>query len=90
MEGLGLWSAAVVSPHFTERRRSGPLVEILRVHPKRVGVGIDEGTAIFISSGRLEVAGSGTVTILDSPDAPVRILKSGGRLVLSVDGFPRR
>jgi cyanophycinase len=88
-EGLGLWPAAIVSPHFTERRRSGPLVDILRVHPGLVGVGIDEGTAIFISNGRLEVAGSGTVTILDSPDAPVRTLRSGGRLALSGDGFPR-
>jgi cyanophycinase len=88
-EGLGLWSAAIVSPHFTERRRSGPLVEILRAHPGLVGVGIDEGTAIFISNGRLEVAGSGTVAILESPDAPVRTLRSGGRLALSAEGFPR-
>jgi len=88
-EGLGLWPAAIVSPHFSERRRSGPLVAILRVHPGLVGVGIDEGTAIFISNGRLEVAGSGTVTIIDSPDAPVRTLRSGGRLALSAEaGFP--
>ena len=33
MEGLGLWPAAIVSPHFTERRRSGPLVAIVRDHP---------------------------------------------------------
>jgi cyanophycinase len=83
MEGLGLWPAAIVSPHFTERRRSGPLLAILRVHPGLVGVGIDEGTAIFISSGRLEVAGSATVTILETPAAPVRTLRSGGRLALS-------
>jgi cyanophycinase len=90
IEGLGLWSAAIVSPHFTERRRSGPLVEILRVHSGLVGVGIDEGTAIFISNSRLEVAGSGTVTILATPDAPARSLGSGGHLALSADGFPRR
>jgi cyanophycinase len=90
VEGLGLWSAAIVSPHFTERRRNGPLVEVLRVHPGLVGVGIDEGTAIFISNGRLDVTGSGTVTMLESPDAPVRILKAGARLALSADGFPRR
>src|SRR5580765_3184446 len=56
IEGLGLWPAAIVSPHFTERRRSGPLVAIVRDHPGLVGVGIDEGTAIFVSNGRLEVA----------------------------------
>jgi cyanophycinase len=90
MEGLGLWPAAIVSPHFTERRRSGPLVAIVRDHPGLIGVGIDEGTAIFVSNGRLEVAGRGTITILETANAPVLTLKSGGRLTLSDDGFPRR
>jgi cyanophycinase len=90
MEGLALWPAAIVSPHFTERRRSGPLVAILRNHPGLIGVGIDEGTAIFVSNGHLEVAGHGTITILGSPNARVRALKSGERLTLSDNGFPRR
>jgi cyanophycinase len=89
-EGLALWPAAIVSPHFTERRRSGPLVAILRNHPGLIGVGIDEGTAIFISNARLDVAGRGTVTIVESANAPPRTLKSGGRLRLSGEGFPRR
>jgi cyanophycinase len=90
IEGLGLWPAAIVSPHFTERRRSGPLLAIVRDHPGLIGVGIDEGTAIFVSNARLEVAGRGTITILESGTAPVRALKSGGRLALSADGWPRR
>jgi cyanophycinase len=89
-EGLGLWRAAVVSPHFTERRRSGPLLAILRDHPGLIGVGIDEGTAIFVSNGRLEVAGRGTITIVDTPNGPVRTLKPGARLALSDDRVPRR
>jgi cyanophycinase len=88
--GLGLWPAAIVSPHFTERRRSGPLLVILRDHPGLIGVGIDEGTAIFLSNGRLEVAGRGTITILESGNASVRTLNSGARLALSADGFLRR
>jgi cyanophycinase len=90
MEGLGLWPAAIVSPHFTERRRSGPLLAIVRDHPGLIGVGIDEGTAIFVSNARLEVAGRGTITILENPTAPVRTLKSGGRLTLSDGRLPRR
>jgi cyanophycinase len=89
MEGLGLWPDAIISPHFTERRRGGPLAEILRAHPGLVGVGIDEGTAIFISSGRLDVAGSGTVTIVESADGPVRAFRSGAHLTLASDGYPR-
>lgn len=92
MQGLGLWPAAIVSPHFTERRRSGPLLAVVRDHPRLIGVGIDEGTAIFLSSVRLEVAGRGTITILETgnANAPVRTFKSGERLALSDDGFPRR
>jgi cyanophycinase len=89
MQGLGLWPAAIVSPHFTERRRSSPLRAIMQDHPGLIGVGIDEGTAIFVSNTRLEVAGRGTITILESATAPVRTLTSGGRLALSDDGFPR-
>ena len=90
MQGLGLWPVAIISPHFTERRRSRPLLAIVKDHPGLIGVGIDEGTAIFISNARLEVAGRGTITILETANAPVRTLKSGGRLALSDDGFPRR
>jgi cyanophycinase len=90
MEGLGLWPAAIISPHFTERRRSRPLLAIVRNHPGLIGVGIDEGTAVFVSNARLEVAGRGTITILENPTAPVRTLKSGGRLTLSDGRLPRR
>lgn len=88
--GLGLWPAAVVSPHFTERRRRGPLVSIMAEHPALIGVGIDEGTAIFMNRNRLEVAGRGTVTILSPAGARPTVLRSGQRLALSSDGFPRR
>jgi len=89
-DGLDLWPAAIVSPHYTERRRRGPLVLLLRDHPGLIGVGIDEGTAIFISHGRLEVVGRGTIAILETADGPVRTLKPGGRLTLSDAGFPRQ
>src|SRR6476661_6243849 len=39
IEGLGLWPAAIVSPHFTERRRSGSLLAIVQGHPGLIGVG---------------------------------------------------
>jgi cyanophycinase len=89
IQGLGLWPAAIVSPHYTERRRSGPLLAIVQDHPGLIGVGIDEGTAIFLSSARLDVAGRGTITILDTAHAP-RTLKSGERLALSDGGSLRR
>jgi cyanophycinase len=90
VEGLGLWPAAIVSPHFTERRRSGPLIAVMSDHPGLIGVGIDEGTAIFVARDRLEVAGRGTVTFLGPGDAGRRTLRSGRQLPLTDRGFPRR
>jgi cyanophycinase len=92
--GLGLWPEAIVSPHFSERRRLNPLLAILRDHPGLLGVGIDEGTAVIVSDGELEVMGRGTVVIVTARRAasgrassdsttptqsPVRTLKSGMR-----------
>ncbi|MEQ1910249.1 MAG: cyanophycinase [Vicinamibacterales bacterium] len=78
--GLGLWPEAIVSAHFTERRRLGPLADIVREHPTLFGVGIDEGTAVFVSKGEFEVLGQGTVVIVNAQNRPVRTLRSGMRI----------
>jgi cyanophycinase len=77
--GLSLWPEAMVSPHFSERFRLNPLLALLRLHPDLLGVGIDEGTAVIVSGGELEVLGRGSVTIVQPRTAAVRTLKSGTR-----------
>jgi cyanophycinase len=77
--GLGLWPEAIVSPHFTERHRLNPLIAIVKGHPPLIGVGIDEGTAVFLSHDGCDVLGSGTVTIVDADGARARTLRSGMR-----------
>ncbi len=79
VEGLGLWPEAIVSPHFTERRRLDALVAIVRDHPTLLGVGIDEGTGVIVSRGEIEVLGRGTVVILDAERPRGRTLRSGAR-----------
>lgn len=79
-EGLGLWPEAVVSPHFTERRRLGPLMAIVQDHPTLFGVGIDEGTAVIVFQGQLEVLGRGSVIVVDAHSPRTRTLKSGMRM----------
>jgi len=78
-EGLGLWPEAIVSPHFTERRRLNPLITILRDHPTLLGIGIDEGTAVIVSRGEFEVLGRGTVVVVDPHGPHMRTLKTGMR-----------
>lgn len=79
-EGLGLWPEAVVSAHFTERHRLGPLMPILESHPALFGVGIDEGTAVIVSNGEFEVLGRGQVVIIDPENARTRTFKAGARV----------
>jgi cyanophycinase len=78
-EGLGLWPKAIVSPHFTERRRLNPLLAILRDHPTLFGVGIDEGTAVVVSQAEFEVLGRGTVIVVDAYRPGLRTFRAGMR-----------
>lgn len=65
-DGLGLVPNAIIDQHFSERRRLGRLMSVMAEQPDRVGIGIDEDTALVIERGRgVEVVGRGVVTVLD-------------------------
>ncbi len=64
--GLGLTNNFIIDQHFRERDRLGRLLTALAYNPFAVGIGLDEDTAAFIKPGdRLEVVGSGGITIID-------------------------
>lgn len=67
--GLGFFPSGIVDQHFGERARLGRLSVALERMPKerRLGFGIDENTALVadLGSGKLEVLGTGSVTVLD-------------------------
>jgi cyanophycinase len=64
--GLGFVTDLVVDQHFAERGRITRLLGIVALNPRIIGVGIDEDTAAEITSDhRLQVLGSGAVTVLD-------------------------
>jgi cyanophycinase len=65
--GLGLTNRFIVDQHFTQRDRLGRLLSALAFNPFAVGLGLDEDTAAFIGpDNKLEVIGSGGVTVLDT------------------------
>ncbi len=71
--GLGLLRNAAIDQHLLTRRRELDLVEVIRAHPKLLGIGIDEATAIVVQGNRLEVLGESNVAIYDRDlirDAP--------------------
>ena len=67
--GLGLTNTVIVDQHFRERDRIGRLMTAVGYNPFALGLGLDEDTAAFIGPDDvLEVAGSGSVSILDPSD----------------------
>ena len=64
--GLGLTNRFVIDQHFRERDRLGRLLTALAYNPFAIGIGLDEDTAAFFGpDDRLEVVGSGGITVVD-------------------------
>lgn len=68
--GLDLLPGAIVDQHFTRRQRLGRLEIAVETTRDRVGLGIDEGTALWVEGRRGRVFGRGAVSVLlpSSPD----------------------
>jgi cyanophycinase len=65
--GLGLIDGAIVDQHFVRRRRHNRLVSLVLEQPARIGVGIDESTAIEVSpDGRWRVLGASVAVVYDA------------------------
>jgi cyanophycinase len=64
--GLGLWPEVIVDQHYLARQRRPRLLAALKGHPRLLGVGIDEGTAVIVRGrgGRFEVVGFSEVEVL--------------------------
>lgn len=67
--GLGLTNKFIIDQHFRQRDRLGRLLTALAYNPFAVGIGLDEDTAAFIDpTEKLQVVGSGGITIIDPTD----------------------
>lgn len=71
--GFGFLDGAIVDQHFVRRRRHNRLLALVLEDPRLVGIGIDEGTAVWVKPDRtFEVLGAGPVVIYDAAAADVR------------------
>lgn len=66
--GLDLLPQAIIDQHFNARNRLSRLKDAVSKHPKLIGVGIDENTAIVYDGrkGIVKVIGEANVTILSN------------------------
>ncbi|MCX6144006.1 MAG: cyanophycinase [Ignavibacteriales bacterium] len=73
IDGFGFIDDAIVDQHFLIRRRSNRLISVILEHPTKVGVGIDEATAIWLKPDHtFEVLGRSTVLVYDATNAEVK------------------
>jgi cyanophycinase len=77
--GFGLMADMIIDQHFTNRKRLPRLLALVRSHPGRLGLGIDEQTAVVIRGGQVSVLGNATVTVArpDGPEPSVRVYRAG-------------
>ncbi|MBC7893937.1 MAG: cyanophycinase [Cytophagaceae bacterium] len=68
--GLGLVTTAIVDQHFIRRKRENRLLSLVLEGPVRLGVGIDESTALIVEpNGRWRTTGASSVVIFDARQA---------------------
>lgn len=61
--GLDLLPGSIIDMHFSQRKRYERLASAVEQHPDRVGIGIDEGTGLLVSSDEARVFGTGSVYV---------------------------
>jgi cyanophycinase len=70
--GFALLAGAIVDQHFVRRRRHNRLISLVLEREPRLGVGVDESTALLVHpDGRWSVEGASVVVIYDARGAAV-------------------
>ena len=65
--GFGLLTNAIVDQHFLRRKRHNRLISLVLEHPVRLGVGVDESTALIVEpDGRWRVSGASAAIVYDA------------------------
>lgn len=86
-EGIGLLPGVIFDQHFLIRQRHNRLFGLISRFPDKLGIGIDENTAVLIENDRrLIVVGASKVMFIDAKGRSgaflVHVLKSGDRFDL--------
>lgn len=73
-KGLGLLHDAAIDQHIIKRHRENDLRQVIAAHPRLLGIGIDESTAIVVHGNEFTVIGNSKVAITDArhtnPESP--------------------
>jgi cyanophycinase len=77
-EGFGLLPEVVIDQHFQNCKRQKRLLGVLEKHPRCLGLGIDEETAVVVRGHTFTVVGKANVSICLPPSEqdqePIQVL----------------
>jgi cyanophycinase len=87
--GFALLGNAIVDQHFVRRKRHNRLLSLVLEQPVRLGVGIDESTALIVEpDGRWRVAGESVAIIYDARHATVTAGRTLGSTGVALHVLP--
>jgi cyanophycinase len=67
-QGFGL-VPHIIDQHFSQGNRMGRLVNLVREFPDRIGIGIDENTAVIYTDSQMQIMGEGQVYVISSQES---------------------
>ena len=87
-QGLGFMRNTGIDQHVLVRNREWDMLEVLKVYPDLLGIGLDENTAIVVQQDQLEVIGQSYMLVYDNrkhipPNGGFYFLKAGDRFDLA-------
>jgi cyanophycinase len=83
--GFGFLPGFAIDQHFSQRNRFPDLVAVVQRHPKMLGVGIDEATAIVVSQSRAEVIGQGSAHFVSNELIAAQAIDKPDEAVVTTD-----
>ena len=85
-KGLGLIQSAIIDQHFIKRMRMNRLITVILEHPEKVGIGIDESTAILVEDNHAKIFGIGQVVVFRHTSKETRVRNGllAGSLEMSI------
>ena len=63
--GFGYIRNSAIDQHLLARKRENDMLPVIRKHPRLLGIGIDESTALFVRGNTAEVIGKSKVLFYD-------------------------
>lgn len=82
--GLAFLPGVAIDQHFAQRGRQPDLLPVIQRHPKLLGIGIDEGTAVVVTGSKFEIRGQHSAHFISthhfkslSPETPLPLDVAG-------------